>query len=142
MTHRKTLIAAGLIFAALGLDGLAYASPPTSVSLSSGVLVRAPSPAIRSRFRLDPAMLAALDASSVSRPTGRLHGLTGTLLQTPPQSWSEGQPVTLLIGIGPSDPRYHRLPAGTRPSDAAASLTSGTATGWTRPLGMRLALRW
>jgi hypothetical protein len=142
MTHRKTPMAAGLIFAALGLDGLAYASPPTSVSLSSGVLVRAPSPAIRSRFRLDPDVLTALDASSLSRPTGRLHGLTRTLLQTPPRSWSQGQPITLSVGIGPSDPRYHGLPAGLRLSDAAASLTSGTAPGWTKPLGMRLALRW
>jgi hypothetical protein len=138
MTHRKTLMAAGLIFTALGLDGLAYASPPTSVSLSSGVLVRAPSPAVRSRFRLD---LDALDASSMSRPTGRLHGFTQTLLQAPPQSWSQGQPITLLVGVGPSDPRYRRRFGQPLP-DAAASMGSGTTTGWTRPLGMRLAIRW
>ncbi len=100
MTHRKTLVAAGLICATLGLHGLAHASPLTS----------------------------------------RVHGLILTLSQTPPQGWAEDQPISLLVGIGPSDPRS-RTVADSRPL-RDASRAPETVTGWTKPLGLRFAIRW
>ena len=60
MIHRKTLMAAGLICATLGLQGLAHASPPAPP----------------------------------------VHRLNWTLSQTPPEGWTEGQPISLLLGVG------------------------------------------
>jgi hypothetical protein len=143
---------AALICAALGLGGLAHASPPTCRSqcgkhrvhsVSSAVLVRAPSLSLRSRFQV--ASLEALgDASPMGTQSQRSPGLTWTLLQSAPREWTEGQPITLSVGLGPSNPRYGGVRGSRSLVDAAApSLTSPTAaTGWTRPLGMRLSIRW
>lgn len=100
MTHRKTLMAAGLICATLGLHGLAQASPPTP----------------------------------------QVHGLTWTLSQARPERWTEGQPVSLLVGVGLSDP-HHLWLRDSRPLPDA-SLAPATVTGWTKPIGLRLAVRW
>ena len=100
MTHRKMLMAAGLIGATLGLQGLAHASPPAP----------------------------------------RVHGLTWTVSQTHAERWTVGQPISLLVGVGPSDPQYHGI-RDTRPL-REASLVPPTVTGWTKPLGVRLAVRW
>lgn len=100
MIHRKTLLAAALVYAALGLDGLAQASPP-------------------------------------GRP---LHGLTWTLSQARPQGWTEGQPISLLVGVGQSDP-HHLWIRDSRPL-RDASLAPATVTGWTKPLGLRFAVQW
>lgn len=98
MTHRKTLMAAALIGATLGLHGLAHASPPP------------------------------------------VHRLDWTLSQTHPQRWTQGQPVSLLVGVGLSDPR--RLWLGDSGPLPDESLAPRTATGWTKPIGLRVALRW
>ena len=100
MTNRKTLMAAGLISATLGLHGLAHASPPTS----------------------------------------QAHGLTWTLSQTHPQGWAEGQPISLLVGVGPSDPHQRWIQDGRPLRDVA--VTPATVTGWTKPLGLRFAVQW
>ena len=100
MTHRKTLMAAGLIGATLGLHGLAYANP-------------AP-PAV--------------------------HRLTWTLSQTDPQGWTEGQPVSVSVGVGLSDP--HRLWIRDSQPLPDESLVPATVTGWTKPIGLRLAVQW
>ncbi|MFZ0550183.1 MAG: hypothetical protein WAM21_05195 [Steroidobacteraceae bacterium] len=100
MIHRKTLMAAGLICATLGLQGLAYASPPAP----------------------------------------QLHGITWTLSQAPAEGWTEGQPISLLLGVGASDPHHRWISASQPPPDA--SLVTATAPGWTRPIGLRLAVRW
>jgi hypothetical protein len=100
MTHRKTLMAAGLICATLGLHGLAHASPP-------------PPP---------------------------VHRLTWTLSQSDPRGWTEGQPVSLLFGVGLSDP-HHLWIRDSRPLPDE-SIASDTVTGWTKPLGLRLSVRW
>jgi hypothetical protein len=97
---KKTLMAAGLIGATLGLHGLAHASPP-------------PSP---------------------------VHRIDWTLSQTPPQAWTEGQPVSVLVGLGLSDP--HRLWIQDSPPLPDASLAPATVTGWTKPIGLRFAVRW
>jgi len=100
MTHRKTLVAAALICATLGIQAPAHASPPTP----------------------------------------RVHGLTWTLSQAPPRGWTEGQPISLSIGIGPSGPRYRPVPDGRALREASPA--PATVTGWTKPLGLRLAIRW
>lgn len=136
-----------LICAALGLSGLAHASPPTCHSecgkhhprsVSSEILVRASSPSLRSSFQV-----ASLDASPVGTQSQRSPGLTWTLLQSVPKP-TEGQPIILLVGLGPSNPRYGGLRGSRSLVDAAApSVTAATAaTGWTRPIGMRLSIRW
>lgn len=75
-----------------------------------------------------------------SPPMPRVHGLTWTLSQAPPQDWTEGQPISLLVGIGASDPRYRPV-SDSRPL-RDVSPAPATVTGWTRPLGLRLAIRW
>ncbi len=100
MTHKKLLLAAGLIGATLGLHGLAHASPP-------------------------PALV---------------HRLTWTVSQTPPEGWTQGQPISLLVGVGLSDPRRLWL-RDSRPLPDE-SLAPQTVTGWTKPLGLRFAVRW
>jgi hypothetical protein len=100
MIHKKTLIAAGLICATLGLHGLAHASPP-----------------------LPP-----------------VHRLDWTLSQTPARVWTEGQPISLLVGVGLSDPRHLWIrDRGPLPEE---SLAPATVTGWTKPIGLRVAVRW
>jgi hypothetical protein len=99
MIHKKTLIAAGLIGATLGLQGLALASAP-------------PPP---------------------------VHRLDWTLSQTPPMHWTQGQPVSVLVGLGLSDP--HRLWIQDSPPPVAP-LAPAAVTGWTKPIGLRLAVRW
>jgi hypothetical protein len=100
MTHKKTLMAAGLICATLGLQGLAHASPP-------------PTP---------------------------VHRLDWTLSQSHPQGWTQGQPVSLLVGVGLSDPRHLWVrDSGALPDE---SLAPATVTGWTKPIGLRVAVRW
>jgi hypothetical protein len=99
MTHKKTLMAAALICATLGLQGLAHASPP-------------PPP----------------------------HRLSWTLSQTRSQGWTEGQPVSVLVGVGLSDP-HHLWLRDTRPLPDE-SLAPETVTGWTKPIGLRVAVRW
>ncbi len=152
MIRRKTPMTAALIGAALGLHGLAHASPPTCrsqcgkhhpQSVSNGVLVRAASLSLRSSFQV--ANLEALgDASAVGTQSQRSPGLTWTLLQSPPREWTEGQSITLSVGLGPSNPRYGGVRGSRSLADTARpSVTSMTAaTGWTRPLGMRLSIRW
>ena len=100
MTHRKTLMAAGLICATLGLQGLAHASPPAP----------------------------------------QLHGITWTLSQAPAEGWTEGQPISLLFGVGPSDPHHRWIRESQQLTDA--SLAAASAPGWIRPIGLRLAVRW
>lgn len=100
MTHKKMLMAVGLIGATLGLQGLAHASPPAL----------------------------------------RPHGLTWTLSQARARDWTVGQPISLLVGVGQSDPQYRGIRA-PRPL-LNASLVPPTVTGWTQPLGLRLAVRW
>lgn len=100
MTHKKTLMAAGLIGATLGLHGLAHASPP-------------PPP---------------------------VHRLDWTLSQTLPQGWTEGQPVSVLVGVGLSDP-HHLWIRDSQPLPDE-SLAPQTVTGWTKPIGLRVAVRW
>lgn len=100
MTHKKTLLAAGLIGATLGLNGLADASPP-------------PLP---------------------------VHRLIWTVSQTRPQGWTQGQPISFLVGVGLSDPRHLWLRDSRQLPDE--SLAPQTATGWTKPIGLRLAVRW
>jgi hypothetical protein len=100
MTHRKMLMAAGLICATLGLQGLAHASPPLSP----------------------------------------VHRLNWTLSQTRPRGWTEGQPVSVALGVGLSDP-HHLWLRDSRPLPDAP-LAPETVTGWTKPLGLRLAVRW
>jgi hypothetical protein len=151
MIRRRTAVTAALICAALGLNGLAYASPPACrsqcgerrpQSVSSGVLVRAPSLSLPSRFRL--ANLEALDASPMRAQSQRSAGLSWTLLQSPPREWTQGQPIDLSVGLGPSNPRYGGLRGPRSLADEAAlpETSTTTATGWTRPLGMRLSIRW
>ena len=152
MIRSRTPMTAALIWAALGLNGLAHASPPTCryqcgrhrpQSVSSGVLVRAPSLSQRSKFRI--ASLEALgDASSQGMQSQRSPGLSWTLLQSPPREWTEGQPITLSVGLGPSNPRHGGLRGSRSLVDAAAAPVTSTAAaaGWTRPLGMRLSIRW
>ncbi|MGB6488088.1 MAG: hypothetical protein WBE91_14505 [Steroidobacteraceae bacterium] len=100
MTHKKTLMAAGLIGATLGLHGLAHASPPPPL----------------------------------------VHRLDWTLSQTPPQGWTQGQPVSVLLGVGLSDP-HHLWIRDSRPLPDE-SLAPQTVTGWTKPIGLRVAVRW
>lgn len=100
MTHKKTLMAAGLVCAALGVQGLAFASPP-------------PPP---------------------------VHRFDWTLTQTHPERWTEGQPISLLVGVGLSDPR-HLWIRDSRPLPDT-SLAPQTVTGWTKPVGLRVAVRW
>jgi hypothetical protein len=99
MTHKKTLLAAGLVFATLGLHGLAHASPPPPV-----------------------------------------RRLTWTVSQTHPEGWTQGQPISFLVGVGLSDPRHLWLRDSRLLTDE--SLAPQTVTGWTRPIGLRLAVRW
>lgn len=152
MIRRRTPMTAALLCAALGLNGLAHASPPPCRyqcgkhrphSVSSGVLVRAPSLSPRSSFQV--ASLEALgDASPVGTHSKRPPGLTWTLVQSPPRKWTEGQPISLSVGLGPSNLRYGGV-RGSRPLAHAATplaTSSAAATGWTRPLGMRLSIRW
>jgi hypothetical protein len=151
MIRRRTAMTAALICAALGLNGLAYGSAPAChsqcgkrrpQSLSSRVLVRAPSLSLPSRFRV--ANLEGLDASPLGAQSQGSAGLSWTLLQSPPREWTQGQPIALSVGLGPSNPRYGGV-RGSRPLVNAATplVTSPTAaTGWTRPLGMRLSIRW
>jgi hypothetical protein len=152
MIRRRTPMTAALICAALGLHGLAHASPPTCRSqcgkhpphsVSSGVIVRAPSLSLRSSFQV--ASLETLgDASPTDTQSQRSPGLSWTLVQSPPRKWTEGQPIALSVGLGPSNPRYGGV-RGSRPlADAATPLVTSpaAATGWTRPLGMRLSIRW
>jgi hypothetical protein len=101
MNHKKTLLAAGLLCATLGLQGLARANPP-------------PLP---------------------------VHRLTWTLSQTSPQGWTEGQPVSVRVGFGLSDP--HQLwVRDSRPVPDDEPLAPATVTGWTKPIGLRVAVRW
>lgn len=152
MIRRRTPMPAALICAALGLSGLAHASAPACrsrcgkqdpQSASSGVLVRAPSLSLRPSFHV--AGLETLsDASPLSAQTRRSSGLILTLLQSPPRDWTAGQPITLLVGFGPSNPRYGGQHGSRKLVDAAPPLVPSptAATGWTRPLGMRLSIRW
>lgn len=152
MVSSKTPTTAALICAALALHGLAHASAPADrsqpakrppESVSSGVLVRAPSLSRRSSVRL--ASLQALgQASRAGAQAQRSSGLSWTLLQSPPRDWTQGQPIDLSVGLGPSNPRYGGVRGGPSLVDeAASSVTSASApTGWTRPLGLRLSVRW
>lgn len=152
MISSKTLTTAALICAALAAHGLAHASAPTRhpqsskhppVSVSSEVLVRAP--ALSRPFRVRLASLQALGgASRAGAQPRRSPGLSWTLLQSAPRNWTQGQPIDLSIGLGPSNPRYGGVRGGPSLADeAVTSTTSMTgATGWTRPLGMRLSIRW
>ena len=148
MIRKRSLMTAALICTALGLNAPAHASPPTCrpqcakrpQSVSSGVLVRAPLLTLRSRFQV--ASLEALDdAGIMGTRWQRSSGLAWIVLQSPPREWSEGQPITLSVGLGPSNPRAHgSLPLQDAPPQSVTSSTA--ATGWTRPLGLRLSIRW
>jgi hypothetical protein len=151
MIHRRAAMSAALICAALGLNGLACASPPDCrsqcgkrrpQSVASGVLVRAPSLSPASGFRV--ANLEALDASPMGAQSQRSAGLSWTLLRSPPREWTQGQPIDLSVVLGPSNPRYGGLRGPRSLADEAVlpETSTITATGWTRPLGMRLSIRW
>lgn len=152
MIGKKTLMTAALVCATMALHGLAHASAPTPLShpgrhpagrVSSGVLVRAPSLSRRSGVRL--ASLQALgQASRAGAQPARSPGLSWTLLQASPRDWTQGQPIDLSVGLGPSNPRYGGVRGGpSLLTEAEASATAtNTATGWTRPFGMRLSIRW
>jgi hypothetical protein len=143
---------AALICTALGLNARAHASPPTCrsqcnkhrvQSASSGVLVRAPLLTLRSCFQV--ASLESLDdAGILGMRSQRSPGLAWIVLQSPPWDWTEGQPITLSVGLGPSNSRYCGVRGGRPLMDAPPqSVTSATAaTGWTRPLGLRVSIRW
>jgi hypothetical protein len=73
-------------------------------------------------------------------PPPPVHRLDWTLTQAHPQGWTEGQPVSLLVGVGLSDP-HHLWVRNSRPLPDE-SLAPQTATGWTKPIGLRLAVRW
>jgi hypothetical protein len=144
--HRRAPAAAGLICAALGLHGLTYASAPACPaqrgkhppeSLSSGQLLRLP--VLTSRFGFHLANSQALGGvSRVGVQAHRLRGLTWTLLQSPRQNWTERQPIALSVTLGPSNPRYGGLHGSRSLVDSAAT----SAAGWTKPLGVRLSIRW
>lgn len=152
MISRKIPMTAALVCATMALHGLAHAGAPTGLSqpgehpaerVSSGVLVRAPSLSRRSGLRL--ASLQALgQASRAGAQPQRSPGLSWTLLQRPPRNWTQGQPIDLSVGLGPSNPRYGGVRGGPSLVDEAVTSTTSTtgATGWTRPLGMRLSIRW
>ena len=152
MTSRTIPTTAALVCATLALHGLAYADAPTRLSqrgkhpaesVSSEVLVRAPSLSRRSGLRL--ASLQALGQTSrADAQPQRSPGLSRTLLQGPPRNWTQGQPIDLSLGLGPSNPRYGGVRGGPSLADEAETSTTSTtsATGWTRPLGMRLSIRW
>jgi hypothetical protein len=145
--HRKTAVAAGLICAALGLHGLAYASPPAyraecgkllAESPSSGLLVHAPAMASPRSFQFaTPQALGGV--SRVGVQAHRLRGLTWTLLQSPRQDGAERQPIALLVTLGPSSPHYGGLRGNRSLVNTAAA---ASAAGWTKPLGVRLSIRW
>lgn len=66
----------------------------------------------------------------------------------PRMGWQIGtlpHPMTLLIALGQSDPAGRRgqaSPLPVAPHIAPPLGPGATVTGWTRPLGVRLALRW
>ena len=66
--------------------------------------------------------------------------LTWTVSQTHPEGWTEGQPISFLVGVGLSDPRHLWLRDSRQLPDE--SLAPQTVTGWTKPIGLRLAVRW
>jgi hypothetical protein len=70
-------------------------------------------------------------------------GLSWALFRDPPRDWTEGRPVGLLVALGPSNPCYWGVSAGLSRADTAALPMAGAnAAGWTRPLGLRFAIRW
>jgi hypothetical protein len=144
----RTKFTVALAFAALGLNGLARASAPTShtyrsPSLPMGVVVRAPSLSPRPRFKLaDVDELP--DASRIGTRSRRATGLSWTVLTIPARKWSEGQPIAVLVALGPSNPGCGGVSGARSAVDSAQPCASSIpeATGWTRPLGMRLSIRW
>jgi hypothetical protein len=86
------------------------------------------------------AVLAGNSANSATADEIRLQSpaLTWTLFQTPPWEWADGQPIGLLAALGPSNLRYGEVRGGRSPVDTAAPMVAG----WTKPLGLRLAIRW
>jgi hypothetical protein len=66
-----------------------------------------------------------------------IQGFTWTLFQTPPREWADGQPISLLAALGPSNPGPGEVRGGS-PVDTAAPLVAG----WTKSVGLRLAIRW
>jgi hypothetical protein len=73
-------------------------------------------------------------------PPPPVHRVDWTLSQTHPQGWTEGQPVSVLVGVGLSDP-HHLWMRDSQPLPDE-SLAPQTAPGWTKPIGLRLAVRW
>jgi hypothetical protein len=67
-----------------------------------------------------------------------VHALTWTLFQTPPREWADGQPIGLLAALGPSNPGSGEERGGRSPVNTAPPLVAG----WTKPVGLRLAIRW
>lgn len=78
--------------------------------------------------------------ANANSPPPPVHRLDWTLTQAHPQGWTEGQPISLLLGVGLSDPHHLGL-RDNRPLPPAA-LAADTVTGWTKPIGLRLAVRW
>jgi hypothetical protein len=78
--------------------------------------------------------------AQASPPPSPVHRIDWTLSQTRPQGWTEGQPISLLVGLGLSDPRRLWIQDSLPLPDA--SLAPATVTGWTKPIGLRLAVRW
>lgn len=78
--------------------------------------------------------------ANASLPRPPVHRFDWTLTQAHPQGWTEGQPISLLLGVGLSDP-HHLWIRHSRPLPQASPVPE-TVTGWTRPIGLRLAVRW
>jgi len=73
-------------------------------------------------------------------PPPSVRRLTWTVSQAHPEGWTQGQPISFLVGVGLSDPRHLWLRDSRQLPDE--SLAQQTVTGWTKPIGLRLAVRW
>jgi hypothetical protein len=67
-----------------------------------------------------------------------VHGLNWTLFLTQPRESADDQPIGFSAALGPIDLGLGEARGGRWPADTAAPLV----TGWTNPLGLRLAIRW
>jgi hypothetical protein len=151
MIRSNTATAALLMCAAIGFAAQAHAGPPghppsrvrTRHSSQPASQTLAPARSLAAFSEPLYTDLGAPDGSAAIAAGRRWRGLTWSLLQAPRQDWTEGQPITLFVGIGPSAQRYPRF-HGAPPLSAAGPQTMAavTAPGWSKPLGLRIAIRW
>lgn len=80
---------------------------------------------------------SAVQSASSAAPD-EMPGLTWTLFQTSSRGQTESQPIGLVAALGPSNPGYQ----GVRDDRSRVDTTAPLVPGWTRPLGLRLAIRW